>query len=63
MDNFHNSIKRLFYCPYFGPVILYNDTIGAEKMINYPGDSVERLDQNINNTVYCIGDYDAVSRR
>lgn len=25
-------------------------------------DTVERLDQNVNNTVYCIGDYDAVSR-
>ena len=31
-------------------------------MINFLGDTIERLDQNINNTVYCSGDYDAVSR-
>lgn len=31
-------------------------------MISFPWDTVERLDQNVNNTVYYIGDYDAVSR-
>jgi hypothetical protein len=31
-------------------------------MISFPRDTVERLDQNVNNTVYYIGDYDAVSR-
>jgi hypothetical protein len=31
-------------------------------MISFPRDIVERLDQNVNNTVYYIGDYDAVSR-
>jgi hypothetical protein len=31
-------------------------------MINFLRDTVERLDQNVNNTVYCSGDYDAVSR-
>jgi hypothetical protein len=31
-------------------------------MINFLRDSVERLDQNVNNTVYCSGDYDSVSR-
>lgn len=31
-------------------------------MISFPRETVERLDQNVNNTVYYIGDYDAVSR-
>ena len=31
-------------------------------MISFPRDTVERLDQNVNNTVYYIGDSDAVSR-
>jgi hypothetical protein len=31
-------------------------------MINFLRDTVERLDQNVNNAVYCSGDYDAVSR-
>jgi len=31
-------------------------------MISFPRDTVERLDQNVNNTVYYIGEYDAVSR-
>ena len=31
-------------------------------MNNFLRDIVERLDQNVNNTVYCSGDYDAVSR-
>jgi len=31
-------------------------------MISFPRDTVERLDQNVNNAVYYIGEYDAVSR-
>jgi hypothetical protein len=31
-------------------------------MNNSLRDTVEGLDQNVNNTAYCIGDYDAVSR-
>ena len=31
-------------------------------MIDFLRGTVERLDQNVNNTVYCSGDYDAVSR-
>ena len=62
MDNFHNSMERLFYNQYFRSVSSYKDIIGAGKMISFPRDTVERLDQNVNNTVYYIGDYDAVSR-
>jgi hypothetical protein len=31
-------------------------------MINFLRDTAELLDQNVNNTVNCSGDYDAVSR-
>lgn len=61
MDNFHNSMERLFYCQYIRPVNSYKD-IWSGKMINFLRDTVERLDQNVNNTVYCSGDYDSVSR-
>gem|GEM_PF-716510 len=61
MDNFHTSNERLFYYQYFRPVNSLRYYWGR-KMINFPRDTFERLDQNVNNTVYCIGDYDAVSR-
>lgn len=62
MNNFRNPMERLFYYQYFRPVSSYEEIVWSRKMINFLRNTVERLDQNVNNTVYCVGDYDAVSR-